>query len=268
MAPAPPDELADPTDTADTAAADPGATPDAADWHRRVVARSLRAATQRSIDRGSTLIRAAAALLERSGGDGFTVQDVADETGQSLRTLYQYFESKDDLLLAVFEEAMHTYAHMVRHAIAGLDEPGDRLAGALLAAARMPEFTGTGVNGGLARLRLKLTEVDPELVGRSQAPVAGLFRELVEAAAGAGRIAPRDPEAATFLLLSLNAAAITSDTLGNDVGAPTPAVADLVTFCLQGLGAAVEPGWLDAVGARLRLPAGRISLAPRPAASA
>ena len=92
---------------ADTAA---GADGDAADWQARVVRRSLRTATQRSIDRGTSLVRAAARLLERTNGDRFTVQDVADEAGQSLRTLYQYFESKDDLLLAVFEESMRTYA--------------------------------------------------------------------------------------------------------------------------------------------------------------
>ena len=88
-------------------AAGPG---DDAAWHARVVQRSLRSATQRSIDRGTSLVQAAARLLERTNGDRFTVQDVADEAGQSLRTLYQYFESKDDLLLAVFEEAMRTYA--------------------------------------------------------------------------------------------------------------------------------------------------------------
>ena len=62
------------------------------------------------------LIRAAAAVLERSNGEDITVQEVADEAGQSLRTLYQYFESKDDLLLAVFEEAMRTYAQPDRTA--------------------------------------------------------------------------------------------------------------------------------------------------------
>src|SRR3546814_13448751 len=66
----------------------------AADWQRRVVSRSLRTARARSIDRGSTLIRAATALLERSGGDTFTVQDIADEAGQSLRTLYQRSEER------------------------------------------------------------------------------------------------------------------------------------------------------------------------------
>ena len=85
-------------------------TENAADWQRRVVGRSLRTAAARSVDRGNALIRAAATVLERSDGEDITVQEVADEAGQSLRTLYQYFESKDDLLLAVFEEAMRPSA--------------------------------------------------------------------------------------------------------------------------------------------------------------
>jgi AcrR family transcriptional regulator len=230
--------------------------PGAADWHRRVVHRSLRTATQRSIDRGSALVRAATALIERSGGDTFTVQDVADEAGQSLRTLYQYFESKDDLLLAVYEEVMLGYARLIRTAIADLDDPLERLAGALVAAARLPERTPDSINGGLARLRLKLAEVEPELVRRAQVPVAALVVDLVEAAvvAGALVLAVPDAAAATFLLLALNAASITAATLGNDVGARAPAVGELVTFGLQGLGAELAPGWLDDVSARLRLP--------------
>jgi AcrR family transcriptional regulator len=248
----------------------PQATPDQfagsadADWHRRVVNRSLRTATKRSIDRGSALIRAAAALLERSNGDGFTVQDVADEAGQSLRTLYQYFESKDDLLLAVFEEGQRSYAHLIRDAVAALTDPLERLAGGLVAAVLLPEYTDAGVNRGLTRLRLKLTEVKPELVAGSRAPVASLVLELVEDAAAAGRIAPRAPGPAAFLLLSLKTASLTSATLGNDVGVPAPGVEELVAFCLQGLGAELEPGWFASISARLRLPSGRISMAAAP----
>ena len=63
------------------------------------------------------MIRATAKVLERTNGESLTVQEVADEAGQSLRTLYQYFESKDDLLLAVYEEAMGTYARIIVGAI-------------------------------------------------------------------------------------------------------------------------------------------------------
>lgn len=230
-----------------------------ADWHQRVVRRSLKAATKRSIDRGSNLIAAAATLLERSNGDGFTVQDVADEAGQSLRTLYQYFESKDDLLLAVFEEAMRTYARMIETSVADLTDPLERLGGALIASVRMSEVSGTGVDRGLARLRLKLSEVEPELVARSQAPVTTFVRDLVAAASDAGQVHVADVEAATYMLLAVKSALITSRTLGNDTAVRLPSDLALTQFCLEGLGAPCDEKWFASVNARLALPGKRRS---------
>lgn len=238
---------------------------DEADWQRRVVGRSLRAASQRSIDRGSALIKAAAKLLQRSNGDGFTVQDVADEAGHSLRTLYQYFESKDDLLLAVYEEAQRTYAAMVREAIGGLDDPLERLGGGLIAALRMPEISASGVDRGLARLRGKLVEADPEAIARSQEPVTALMRELVADAHDAGVITTADPEEATYLLLALKASYITSQTLGNDFGVRFPDVPTVTAFSLRGLGVDVDAAWIRRVDKRLRMPE-RIALRPGGAA--
>ncbi len=234
-----------------------------AEWHRRVVGRSLRTATKRSLDRGQALVQAAATVLERSNGEGITVQEVADEAGQSLRTLYQYFESKDDLLLAVFEEAMRTYAHLIRAAIEPLDDPLDRLGGAMIAAVTMPMLSDAGFDRGLARLRLRLAESQPELVGRSQAATTSLVRELVEDAAAAGRIRVDDPDAATFMLLSLNAAVITAERLGNDLGVRRPDAMGVVTFCLRGLGADLEPGYLDDLTERVQLPGGAPARPPR-----
>ena len=159
-----------------------------ADWQRRVVGRSLKTAAERSVDRGRTLIEAATTVLDRANGEDITVQEVADEAGQSLRTLYQYFGSKDDLLLAVFEESMRLYAQLIETAIADLTEPLDRLAGAVVAAARMPELTASSVQRGLTRVRLRLSEVEPERLGRAQVAVTDLVRGLVEAAQAAGTV--------------------------------------------------------------------------------
>lgn len=238
----------------------PAAEEAGADWHRRVVDRSLGPAAQRSIDRGSSLIRAAATLLERSGGDSFTVQDVADEAGQSMRTLYHYFESKDDLLLAVFEEAMRTYARMIEDAIADLSDPLERLGGGVIAAVRMQEYSGSGVTRGLARLRLKLAEVDPELIARSQEPVTTLMRGLLEDAAEAGRIETDDLDGSAFMILALRSAFITSRTLGNDYGVELPSVHLLTAFCLRGLGASPDDDWYESIDSRLVMPTGGITL--------
>ena len=232
------------------------------DWQRRVVGRSLRSATERSVDRGARLIRAAGVVLERSDGGDITVQDVADEAGQSLRTLYQYFESKDDLMLAVFEEAMLLFARMIRYAIAEIDDPVDRLAGAILAAARMHERSTDGVDRGLARLRLKLAEVEPDLIARSRQPVTDLFVELVDDAVAAGRIDDVDPEQAAYLIATLNSAFNLSLTLGNDFGVRVPDVMVLTKFCLGGLGATLEDGWQDRVSKAVRMPPKRAATAP------
>jgi AcrR family transcriptional regulator len=240
-----------------------GGALEVADWHRRVVDRSLKSATQKSIDRGAGFIRAATTLLQRSDGDGFTVQEVADEAGQSLRTLYQYFESKDDLLLAVFEEAMTTYAQLIRAAVATLDDPLERLAGAVIAASRMPERSTAGVDVGLARLRLKLGGVEPALVARSQEPVLAVFRQLHHDAVAAGAVAERGEEQAVYMITALNGAFITSRTLGNEYGLALPDPIDLARFCLQGIGAEldVDDGWLADVAARVVLPEGPIRTA-------
>lgn len=234
---------------------DPLAEDSDADWQRRVVGRSLRTAAERSVDRGMNLIRAAATVLARSNGADITVQEVADEAGQSLRTLYQYFESKNDLLLAVFEEAMRTYAQLIDEAIADLDDPLERLAGAMLAAVRMPELSGAALDRGLIRLRVKLSETQPELVGRAQSAVTSLLLGLVEAASAAGRVTIADPEGATFLILTVNAAFITAETLGNDAGVRRPDLVGVTSFCLRGLGAEVADDWHESISARLRFPA-------------
>lgn len=227
----------------------------ATDWERRVAARSGEAAAPRSVDRGRALIEAAGAVLGRAGGGEITVQEVAAEAGQSLRTLYQHFESKDDLLLAVFEEAMRSYAQMIEAAVGGLDDPLERLGGAILAAVHLPGSMGdSGVARGLVRLRLKLAESQPELLARSQTSVAVLVRDLVGAAMAAGVVGVDDAEEAAFVLLSLNATFITAHTTGNDAGVPRPDVATFASFCLRGMGAAVDAAWIERVEAALRLP--------------
>ena len=149
-------------------------------WQRRVVDRSLSKATQRSLDRGAALIEAAARLMERTKGDTFTVQDVANEAGQSLRSFYQHFGSKDDLFLAVFEEAMRIYAMLLLRDIDRYDKPLDRLIAGVISVAHLTRRSSQGIVVVLSRLRMQLTEVDPQLVASSTSPVTSALRDLVE----------------------------------------------------------------------------------------
>jgi len=225
-----------------------------ADWQRRVVGRSLNDARRRSIDRGARFIRAAAKVLERTNGESLTVQEVADEAGQSLRTLYQYFASKDDLLLAVYEESSGTYARMIRAAIAQVVDPVERLAAGLIAATRMPALHGrSGVDRGLSHLRLQLSHAEPALLARSQEPVTAVFRELVAAAFEAISPAPMGVDQATYFVSAVRSSFTLSSTLGNDLSVDLPDPIEVSVFCLGGLGLERPRAWHEAVDARLAM---------------
>jgi AcrR family transcriptional regulator len=212
-------------------------------WRERVVDRSLGKATQRSIDRSAELIFAAATLLERSNGDTFTVQDVADTAKQSLRTLYAHFDGKDDLLLAVFEEAMQAYARLLAAAIEVYDEPLERLAAAVYFATRLWERATRGANVGFSRLRGTLIESAPEKLAAAQAPVVELMSGLVEDASAAGAIAAPSKNAATYLVLAMLSVIGHSHVLGNEYGIELPDSVQVVEFALHGLGAELPAGW-------------------------
>jgi hypothetical protein len=67
---------------------------------------------------------------------------------------------------------MRTYARIIRAAVGGLDDPLERLAGTVLAAAHLHAMhNNAGVDRGLVHLRLQLGQADPALVARSQPPV-------------------------------------------------------------------------------------------------
>lgn len=86
------------------------------------VARSLDTARARSESRVQRFLDAGFELLARAEtGKEFTVQEVVDRSGQSLRSFYQYFEGKHELLLALFDEAIRSTADALEAAIA--DEP-------------------------------------------------------------------------------------------------------------------------------------------------
>ena len=75
-------------------------------WRQRAVSRSLNAARSRAEQRVQRFLDAAFALIDEKGTTEFTIQEVIDRSKQSLRGFYQYFDGKDELLLALFEETV------------------------------------------------------------------------------------------------------------------------------------------------------------------
>jgi TetR/AcrR family transcriptional regulator, cholesterol catabolism regulator len=87
-----------------------------------------RAARQDS--RRSDLLDAAAKLFRERGYHDTSMRDVAGAAGMLAGSIYYHFESKEDMLLAVYETAMRRAAEAVDEAMARETDPWKRLVAA------------------------------------------------------------------------------------------------------------------------------------------
>ena len=92
-------------------------------WRQRAVERSTRAAKLRAEQRVQGFLDAAQQLLGERGTTDFTVQEVVDRSKQSLRSFYQHFDGKHELLLALFEDALSSSAVEIREAVETESDP-------------------------------------------------------------------------------------------------------------------------------------------------
>ncbi|MDE0604193.1 MAG: TetR/AcrR family transcriptional regulator [bacterium] len=96
-------------------------------WEQRMLERSLDRARIQALARSGEFVHAALALLEEEESVDFTVQDVVQRSGGSLRRFYQLFSSKDDLLLALFEELITQLVEHIPATVQAGAPPLDRL---------------------------------------------------------------------------------------------------------------------------------------------
>ncbi len=81
----------------------------------------------RQDNRRRQLLDAAARRFARPGFRATTIRDVAGDAGMLPGSLYYHFASKNDLLLAVYEEGVQRIAANVDQAVAGVKGPWARL---------------------------------------------------------------------------------------------------------------------------------------------
>ena len=182
----------------------PGAEGETATWEDRALERSLAAARDRSSARARRLVDAARRLAT-SGSATFTVADVAEDAGVSLRSFYRHFSGRDELLLALFEEEARTGAAMLREVVdAEPDvEPLERVRLCVDALCGLVTV-GSDYASMLVREHLRLADQHPDEMRSALAPLLDVLAGELEAAADAGRLRPVDRfDAATVLALVL-----------------------------------------------------------------
>jgi AcrR family transcriptional regulator len=133
-------------------------------------------------------------MNENGTGKEFTVQEVVERSGQSLRSFYQYFGGKHELLLALFEEAVRSAAEALRKKIAEEDDELERFHRFVVEYYRMcrPSRSGRSaklpVTPVMVDFAQQLLTAHPAEAARAYAPLVTLFNEVLEDAAAAGVI--------------------------------------------------------------------------------
>ena len=180
----PTDELASDTPSGDSSVS----------WRELAVARSLDPARVRAEKRVQRFLDAALELMNGASGKDFTVQEVVERSGQSLRSFYQYFAGKYELLLALFEESVRSTAEHLQAAIAEEDEPLERLHRFVIEYHRLcqPVPKGRAPKKGptpvMAEFAQQLLTTHPKEAARAFVPLVALFDQILDEAAEAGVI--------------------------------------------------------------------------------
>ena len=179
----------------DTGAAE---DPNAPEWRQRAVARSLNAARSRAEQRIQRFLDAAFALMDEKGTTEFTIQEVIDRSKQSMRGFYQYFDGKDELLLALFEETIREASDDLHAVVASHSDPMDRLHAYVI---RLHEWCDPGAASRkrgshnrrpINEFSVQLTVTHPDRVQAAMAPISRMLVELLDAAVAVGAIEVKD----------------------------------------------------------------------------
>jgi AcrR family transcriptional regulator len=214
---------------------------EAAGWRQRAVSRSLNAARTRAEQRVQRLLNAAFELIDERGTSEFTIQEVVDRSKQSLRGFYQYFDGKDELLFALFEETIREAVGDLREAADSETGPLERLRAFTIRLHEWCEPIGTRRKRGahnrvpLSEFSLQLALKDPERVASAIAPVSRMLIELLDAAAAAGAIRVAETRRTALLMEQTVMYGWLMNRLVQNPRSRVTAE-DAWEFCLRGLG--------------------------------
>jgi AcrR family transcriptional regulator len=209
-------------------------------WRERAVSRSLDAARSRAELRVQRFLDAAFALIDEKGTTEFTIQEVIDRSKQSLRGFYQYFDGKDELILALFEETVAEATDDLRAVVEAEGEPLERLRAFTIRLhewcdpSEKPRRRSAHNRRPIMDFAVHLTSDHADRVKVAMAPLSRMMVELIGAANDAGAIEVADPRRAAALVQQT----VMYSWFGNRLAgnARTRLSADATwEFCLHGL---------------------------------
>jgi AcrR family transcriptional regulator len=172
-------------------------------WRSRTAERATRDVRKRAELRSDRFLAIALELLGEGGADNLSVRKVVEMSGMSLRSFYQLFGGKDDLFLAIYEEAIlgGLDRQMAAVAEAGPD-PFDRIRAFFESEWFETEQSSPKLRRSLVIYHQRLMETRPAELAAVLEPQHKALTELVAEcrAAGAGTLGLDDSTTAAILM--------------------------------------------------------------------
>ena len=205
-------------------------------WKQRAVERSTRAAKLRAEQRVQRFLDAAQAIMMEKGNTDFTVQEVVERSRQSLRSFYQHFDGKHELLLALFEDALRRATDQIRAAASGQSDPMDRLNVAVTLLFELSRPDPTARRPLFTDFAPQLLLSHPAEVRVAHAPLLALLTELMAQVEAAGQLRPsiKPRRAAALTMQTVMFIAQSSDVSDEQNDARPLTAGEVWDFCSRG----------------------------------
>lgn len=222
---------------------DPDPTPNSL-GRERIVSRSaervIDARRDRALDPIQRILEASRTLAVEQGRTSFTVQQIAERAGVALQTFYRYFPSKDDCLLAVFEESMVSGTAQIAASVGRIADPIVRLK-SILTEPLTPDVEVGHLTAELAvREHLRLYATYPREIERSLLPFRKLIADTIRDAQSLGHFPDVDADIEAELIHHLLMSRFHMVTVGGFVPESEHPAEEMWEFCLGALRRCVE----------------------------
>lgn len=186
--------------------------------------------------RSTRFMRSALAILGETGRTDFTVLEVVERSKTSLRSFYQHFSTKDELLLALVDKIMTESTHRWRADTDGLDAPEALRVLIEKISAPAVSTTQDSINRGLTFYNDHLAETMPREYARVLSPVDVLIKDIIRRGVAEGVFDPElDVDSTATLIMQSVLGAMRLRVLGAELNGVPLDGSHIYRFCLRAL---------------------------------
>jgi AcrR family transcriptional regulator len=192
--------------------------------------------------RASRFMKSALAILGETGRTDFTVLEVVERSKTSLRSFYQHFSTKDELLLALIDKIMAESTQKWREETTGLESTAalrlliDRIC------APAESTTQDSINRGLTFYNDHLAETLPGEYARVLLPLHQLIQDILNRGIAEGTFrSDLGVEATAALMMQTVLGAMRLRVLGAELNGVPIDANHIYDFCTNGLSSHGHP---------------------------